>query len=346
MSTESQPLGIAILGTGGIAHAHAAAVLDHELARLVAVYGRNGARAAEMASRFQARGTNRLPDVLDDPAVSAVIVATEPQRHGLAIEAARAGKNVLVEKPLAADLQAADAIVAACRETGVVASSVAQRRFSGWIGFVREQLAEGNLGPLHFIDVAVFFSRGADYWDDEHAWRRETCGGLIVNRLIHAIDLVDHVFGPVRRITAQARPGGPGVPGETQAVVCLEVAEPALVTIRASSAFPRSFGERVHICGDGGSIEILGDEVRTSGNPLTTERRLGRRKHLKAALLGPPRPRRFGGGGLADQVDDFVRAVRDGRPPRVSLEDGRRGLALSLAAHRAYQENRTIEVSE
>jgi UDP-N-acetyl-2-amino-2-deoxyglucuronate dehydrogenase len=141
-------VGFAVLGTGMVADYHRQAILESPGARLVAVGHHDPQRFRELRQRFGVPCLT-LADLLVHPEVDALCITTPSGQHAeQAIAAARAGKHVLVEKPMALTLADADAMIGACERAGVRLGVVLQRRTEPLFRWVREVVVAGDLGAL------------------------------------------------------------------------------------------------------------------------------------------------------------------------------------------------------
>src|SRR5215211_9469482 len=155
-----QELGFAILGAGMVARYHATAIGRIPGARLIAIGRSDPARAEETAAQFG------VPCLVDEAAllargdVDAVCICTPSGLHAQqAIAAARAGKHVLVEKPLALTLADADAMIAACTQAGVRLGVALQRRTEPEFQRVHAAIAAGQLGRLALGSINMPYLR-------------------------------------------------------------------------------------------------------------------------------------------------------------------------------------------
>jgi predicted dehydrogenase len=190
-----------LLGTGRwAADTHAVALADAPQAELVAVWGRDPAKAADLAQRHGARAYEDVDALLD--AVDAVAVALPPDVQApLAARAARAGKHLLLDKPLALDVASADEVVAAAEATGVASVIFFTRRFqpepAAWLA---DAVAAGGWGAGRATLLAALGpdQLAASPWRDEH-------GGLW-DLGPHALSLLLPALGPVTDVLAADGP--------------------------------------------------------------------------------------------------------------------------------------------
>ncbi|WP_338899635.1 Gfo/Idh/MocA family oxidoreductase [Streptomyces sp. TG1A-60] len=208
MPSPRPPYRVAIIGTGGIAHAHAAALTElSERARLVAVADVDPTRAAEFADRFS------VPHVFSDPQallesgkIDLVHICTPPQTHApLAAMAMRAGVTALVEKPTALSLREMDHLAAVQEQTGSKVLTVFQHRYGAAAVRLRRLVAAGVLGRPLVATCETLWYRSDEYFDVPWRGRWDVeGGGPTMGHGIHQFDLMLSVLGPWSLITALA----------------------------------------------------------------------------------------------------------------------------------------------
>ncbi|HEY3229288.1 MAG TPA: Gfo/Idh/MocA family oxidoreductase, partial [Roseiflexaceae bacterium] len=198
-------LGFGIVGAGMVARYHATAIGRIAGARLVAVCRADAARAPEAEARFGVPCETSYEALLARPDVDVVCICTPSGQHAAqAIAAARAGKHILVEKPMALTLADADAMIAARRTAGVLLAVALQRRSDPVYHSVRAAIEDGALGRLTLGAVGVPYMRPQSYYDSA-AWRGTWAldgGGALMNQGIHLLDLLLWYMGDVVEVQA------------------------------------------------------------------------------------------------------------------------------------------------
>jgi len=324
-------LRVGLLGCGGIAARHAGAIESlSEQMQLVACCGRDTTRTETFANRFGTLAYSSLQHMLDSARLDLLIVALPPFAHAGQVEAAaRAGVHLLVEKPIALDMERAEAMVAAAGASKVVAACGFMYRFGDAVRRWDDITAAGEAGRIglftgHFHCNALH----ADWWRE-----RGKSGGQMVEQLIHIVDLVRHQLG-----------------------------EPKCVYARAGNFFHR---EVTAYDSDDVSAMLLGyDDGRlgvlnatngavpgqwNKGWQLIAERMTGRFTGWNSALLTRTAPAESSE-RIDTETDVFVRqladvaeAIQQRRAPSVPLADGARTLRIALAARRSAE--RHCEIS-
>lgn len=321
--------------------------------------GRDEARTAAFAAEYGARPTTDLADGLNDPEVQAVILCTPHPLHAdAAVLAARAGKHVLVEKPLAVTLRDADRMIAAAREAGVRLGVVSQRRLYGPVARVKEAILAGKVGRPVLGTLSLLGWRGPQYYAMD-PWRGTWAGeggGVLVNQAVHGLDLLQWFMGPVLEVSgAWANLNHPGIEVEDTAVATLRFAGGGLGSVVVSnSQNPGQWG-RLHIFGengagvgvqtDGGSSFVAGmsQAVEPPVNDLWT---VPGEAHLLPLWQAQDRERAAHQDVMTHyhrlQLADFIGAVREDREPLVSGEEGRKTVELIEAVYRAGRTRQAV----
>lgn len=336
-ATES--LGFAILGAGMIAdyYRQAIAANAEKGARLVAIGHYNPARFDEISERFGAP-CRSLEDVLADPAVDAVCIATPSGEHAQqAIAAANAGKHVLVEKPMALSLADADAIIAACRENDVRLGVTLQRRVEPLFRRVHDAIHNGDLGEITLAAVTMPYLRGEAYYaqaDWRGTWALDG-GGVLMNQGIHIIDLLVWFLGDPVEVKSFASTGRRTVEVENTAAAVLRFGSGALASLTGTITTAPGFPHRIEIYGTNGAIQIEGEAVLrwSLADPSkgTVEPWPVATGQVDAGMAADPRG--IAASGHIAILGDLIDAIRAGREPAIDGAEGRRSLATVLAVY-------------
>lgn len=335
---------IAIIGTGAVAVHHGLAIEQVPRAQLQGVASRTPEKARAFAERFKTRVYGSADEVFKDPAVQLVILCTYPDSHyQLASAAARRGKHLLVEKPLATTAETGMAIVEECRKAGVTLAVVSQKRFADGPVFLKKAVTEGRLGKLLQADAYMKWYREPAYYarPGKGGWDVEG-GGAIINQAIHQVDLLRYIAGPVRSVRCMWQLGGlHAIPSEDSACVLMRYANGATGVIQASTALYPGFPDRLELHGTKGSVVTEGDflkfwEVRQSEQPPA--------ELFKQAGVGASKPMDIPVEPFRRQLENVIDAVEKGTRPLVSGEEGLETLRLVMSMYQSAREDRDVEV--
>lgn len=349
-----------IVGPGKVAQLHADALARIPSARLVAVAGRNEGRAAALAAPHEARVDPSLEAMIERGGVDAVILCTPHPLHAeQGVAAARAGLHVVVEKPMALDPDDAERMIAAAAESGVVLSVISQRRWYEPVRRVKDAIDGGRIGAPGLASVEVLGWRGPEYYAMD-AWRGSVAGeggGVLVNQAVHQLDLAVWFLGPATEVDGWvANVNHPEIEVEDSAVAIVRFARGTLATIIASNSQRPGLYARIHVHGasgasvgvetDGGSVFVAGLSLPSlARNDLWTipgeedqpERWLDADRAALAAVDVASHHHEL-------QLRDVAAAIRDGRPPAVTGEDGLRTVELMAAVYRAAREGQRVQL--
>lgn len=202
MSAQDK-VAIAVIGAGFICDYHVAGIRAAGTGEVTTLVGRNRDRTARRASDLGiAQVSTDHKQVLDDPSIDAVVIATPDVTHKpLAIQALAANKSVLLQKPMAMSSEECRIIVeAASRSTGRLSVSF-MHRYLPEVRWLRDRLREGEFGKLHAIRLhnATPGAGWADWFFDP----AKVAGGVVMQLGVHGIDLVQHLFGSITEVSAR-----------------------------------------------------------------------------------------------------------------------------------------------
>jgi UDP-N-acetyl-2-amino-2-deoxyglucuronate dehydrogenase len=333
-----------IVGAGTVARYHAQAIADAPGARLVAVCRGDARRAAEAAAEFGVPCEASDEALLARPDVDAVCVTTPSGQHAAqTTAAARAGKHVLVEKPMALSVADADAMIAACRAAGVRLGVALQRRTEPCYRDLRAAITAGELGRLVLGSTTVPYMRTPAYYESA-GWRgtrAQDGGGALMNQGIHLADLLLWLMGDVEEVHAHAATLAHRVEVEDCLAASFLFASGAMGTLLATTAAAPGFPHRVEVYGTTGGVQIEGERVvrwEAGGKSVSAD-------PATAAAGAGASPTGISTTGHTRIVSDFVAAIREGRPALVTGEEGRRSLAFVLAVYESARTGRPVRLS-
>ncbi len=334
--------GFGIVGCGMIASFAARAISEIPGAGLVATLSRSESNARRTADPYDAAPYTDLEAFLGADGLDVVYVSSPSGSHAdYAVPSARAGKHVIVEKPIEITLPRARAIVDACEEAGVKLGVIFQSRFADASGVLKKAVDQGRFGRLTLGDAYVKWYRNQAYYD-EGGWkgtRRMDGGGALINQAIHAVDLLQWFMGPVEEVTALCSTlAHERIDVEDTAVAALRFANGSLgVIVGATSAYP-GFLKRIEISGSRGSAILEEDNITFwHFDPPAAEDRAILKRHGKAASTqgGASDPAGISHVGHRRQFEDFLDAIASDRSPLVDGREGMKSLEIILAIYRS-----------
>lgn len=347
-------LGCAIVGCGMIARFHARALAEVPGTRLVALVGRQEASAAKMRDELglACDVSADLEAVLRRQDVDLVIITTPSGAHlEPAVAAARAGKHVVVEKPLEVTRERCDRIIDACDQHRVKLCTIFPSRFGDANVELKRAVTAGRFGRLTLGETTCKWWRPQSYYD-EGGWKGTQAldgGGALMNQAIHNVDLLLWMMGPVTHVSGlTATLAHERIEVEDTAVACLRFKNGALGVLQAATSVWPGLPKTIAIHGARGSAVIEQDDLlRWEFEPPLPEDDSIRQRFAQrtGASGGSSNPAAISHQGHARQLTDFVRAITEGREPLVDGREGRRAVELILAIYESNATGRTVELA-
>jgi UDP-N-acetyl-2-amino-2-deoxyglucuronate dehydrogenase len=351
---------IAILGCGKVAHLHAQAVQNLPNASLAAVWSRTKQTAVDFARQYKTRPFETISEMAEKVQIDLAIVCTpHPFHREPAIEAATAGVHVLVEKPLASILEDSDAIIEACKNSGVKLGVISQRRWYAPVIRVKKAIDAGKIGKPVFGTINMLGWRDKNYYDAD-AWRgtwKMEGGGVLVNQAPHQLDLllwymgeIDEVYGVWKNLNH------PYIEVEDTALAIVKFKNGGIGNIIVSNSQKPGIYGKVHVHGENGAsvgVQTDGGAMFVAGmstvleppvNDLWTvqgeEKLLAKWIKKDTEFFKSIDPTVF---YMERQIEDFLEALETNREPLVTGEDGRRTVELFTAIYQSTRDNRPVK---
>ena len=334
---------VGMIGTGAIAHKHAQAYRNIGF-RLTVCTNTNAASGRRFAGQYGAEFVESYEDVCRHPDVDYVDVCTFPDFRLQPLElCAKAGKHIQVQKPIATNMPTARAMVETARQAGIQLGVVSQHRFDVSSQFLQRAIPAGRLGKLLQCDCYVKWYRSPEYYARpiKGSWITEG-GGALINQAIHQVDILRWLAGPVRELYAVWQLGAlHKIESEDVVSAVLRYASGATGVIQASTAFWPGYTERTEFHGAKGTAIISGDKLTTWD---VQEDRGEQAPVEKDVLSGSSDPMAISLEPFERQFLDFAEAIRSGRPPLVSGEDGLRALEIVDAIYRSCRTGEKVSL--
>jgi UDP-N-acetyl-2-amino-2-deoxyglucuronate dehydrogenase len=342
----SRQHGFGLVGAGNIAAAHADSIGRLDNARLVAVTSLSRGASERTAAAHGAVAVDSLAELLEMDEIDVVTVCTPSGAHlEPAVQAARAGRHVIVEKPLEVSLERARAIVQAADEAGVKLATVFQGRFPDSMQLVRRTVDEGRLGRIVQADAYVKWYRSQAYYDSGD-WRGTWAidgGGALMNQAIHLADQLLWLAGEVSEVFAYASTlAHERIEVEDTLIATLRFASGALGSLSAATSLWPGQPKQLDLHGVDGTVRVQDDNVTLwqvrSESDEEAARVLARYGGHQSGASADPMHMSFE--NHRRQIADFLAAIDEDRAPQVDGREGMRSLALVDAVYRSVRSGR------
>lgn len=313
---------IGIIGAGRIARVHTRAVAAHPNATFVVVSDPVEEAGTALAQEYGARWTASAEDVIADPEVDAVIICSPTAFHAEQIlAAAKAGKPVLCEKPVAMDVETIDQLEKDLEGLDPVVMIGFNRRFDPSFAQIHDMVSDGTIGKVEQVTI---ISRDPALPSLDYI---ATSGGIFKDMTIHDFDTARFFLGDITSIVAIGQHLDPIMKdtGDYDGVVItLTNAEGATATITNSRHCASGYDQRLEVFGDRGTLNA--DNIRPTTVRLSTDTSTDAQDPYLDFFLT-----RYEAAYSAE-LSEFLSAIESGRAPSPSIADGKKAQLLAEAA--------------
>jgi len=334
-------INFAIVGCGRVAPRHADSIIKIKGAELVAVCDNKRERADKFGRIYKAKIYYSLAELLKDSSIDVVNVCTPSGLHAkMTVMAAKAGKHVICEKPMALKLKDAKKMIDVCMEKKVRLCIVLQNRYNLAMRKFKGVVDSGRLGKLNLASVCVRWFRPDSYYQDDWHGREKTDGGAVMNQSIHHLDALIWLMGMPKSVFAYKGTLGHKIEVEDACVAVFKYKSGAMAVFEGSTIiYPENIEGSVALFGDKGSIKVGG----TALNKIMLWKVKGQLDKEKDFLsLQKKNPESVYGFSHKDVIKDMVEAIKEGRQPNTGQKDGYRCLQLVLAVYESAKKNKEV----
>ena len=333
---------IAVVGCGRIAASHFKAIEAHrDELQLVAVCDTDPATLSAAQERHGVAGYASLAQLLKDAEADVVALCTPSGLHPQqAILAARAGRHVITEKPMATRWSDGLQMVRECDEADVHLLVVKQNRRNTTLQVLKRALEKGRFGRIYMVTLNVFWSRPQSYYDSAK-WRGtwEFDGGALMNQASHYVDLVDWLIGPVESVQAYVATLARNIQVEDTATVGVRWRSGALGSINVTMlTYPRNFEGSITIIGERATARVGGVAVNdiqhwefAEGDP--DDETVRSASYQTSSVYGT---------GHIGYYANAVKVMRGEAEPETDGREGLRSLELLIASYLSARDGRRV----
>lgn len=348
----AKELSFAVVGLGMGRH-HCKAVMDAKGARLAAVCDIDEERLDGAVKDYGCKGYVRYADVLKDKSIDVVNIVTESGKHArMGIQAARAGKHIIMEKPIEVTPTAVKKFEDAVAEAGVKVGCIFQSRMDNCNILLKKAIDKGKMGRLIGAHAHLPWFRLSSYYEGPHGtWRgtwRLDGGGSMMNQGIHTIDLIQWLAGRVESVCGFYRAHNHDIEAEDQAVACLKFENGALGTFYATTCCIPESAQRIYMYGTKGSFSTCGRTLESCemGTPKERERMMNLFSGQKDESAVGRDPMAISSDGHTLIVEDLVKAIRNDREPIIPISSAKHAVEIAYAIYRSARTGKTVHIKD
>jgi len=321
---------VACIGMGWWSDVLADAIKRSGKLTIAACYSRSEEKRQKFASKYGCRAAQSYEEILNDRSIEAIVNTTPNSVHlETTVAAAKAGKHVFLDKPIANTIEDARGLTQACRRAKVVLALGYQRRRESHFRWIKQHI--GEFGKL--VNAESNISRDRLGKIDLNSWRYTAegmPGGVMLQIGIHYTDVLEYLLGPVRAVTGQfVRLVLPGDNPDVASLI-MEHENGALSTLNASYASASEYY----------LMNVYGKE-RTAFYDMASGLRILKRGETKAQAVACVE-----NDTIVEELEEFMRAVRGEIAPEMDGEKSTASLAVILAGIKSAREGRRVEVKE
>lgn len=339
---KNRKIKVALVGCGRIANNHLEAVENHaERMEIVEVCDVNPLALEQAVKRTGAKGFASLGEMLKVSEADIVVLTTPSGLHPeQAIEAARAGKHVMTEKPMATRWHDGLAMVKACDEANVRLFVVMQNRRNATLQLLKRAVEQGRFGKIYAVALNVFWTRPQNYYDSAK-WRGtwEFDGGAFMNQASHYIDLLDWVVGPVESVMAFTGTLARDIEVEDSGVAAIRWRSGAMGTLNVTMlTYPKNMEGSITILGENGTARIGGvavNEVLTweFSEPHEDDEKIESASYETTSVYGFGHPLYY---------DNVIHTLRGEAEAETDGREGLKSLELLIALYLSSRDGKRI----
>ena len=334
----------ALAGCGRIAANHFGAMKKHaENCEITDVCDIDPAALDAAVTLTGARGHRRFSDMLAQSKADVIVLTTPSGMHpAQTIEAARAGFDVMTEKPMATRWSDGLAMVRACDEAGVRLFVVKQNRRNQTLQLLKQAVDKGRFGRIYMVGVNVFWSRPQSYYDSAE-WRGtwEFDGGAFMNQASHYVDLLDWICGPVESVMAYTGTLARNIEVEDTGVAALRWRNGAMGSINVTMlTWPKNFEGSITILGERGSVRIGGlavNEIKhwEFDRPDEMDAHVGDASYATTSVYGFGHPLYY---------HNVISTLRGLAQPETDGREGLKSLELLIAMYLSARDGKRVNL--
>lgn len=351
---QEREIGFGIVGLGMGAH-HAAAIAEAKGAKLVAVCDVDEDRLNRIVERYKVKGYKNYDDLLKDDEVEVINICTPSGMHvDMAIPAVKAGKNIIVEKPVDIKVDKINKLIEVGNKAGVKMGAIFQSRTTPMNKRIKDAIDKGRLGKLIGIHGILPWYRAQSYYQGPHGSWKGTWdmdgGGSLMNQGVHTVDLLQWFGGRVKSVFGAFGVFAHDIEAEDKTVAVLKLENGALGTLTTTTDAYPGLPQILLIHGDKGSIvkeedelkawKIQGDREKEEETEMLSL--YGSREKRGESVSSDPMA--VGSAGHTGIIEDMVQALKNNREPMITIESAKHAVEIVNAIYESGRIGKEVPI--
>ncbi len=344
-------LGFAIIGTGNISTVHINAIKNIENAELKAIMSHDKNRADEFARKYNVKAYYDIDELLKDNNVNVVDIVSYHDLHvKYAMKSAKAGKHVIVEKPIGTNIEGIDELIESCNKNNVKLTVISQHRLDESLVMAKKRLTSGEFGRILFVNVDLISNKSENYYK-ESIWRaskKRAGGGVLMMKAIHLIDVLIWIFGDVESVYGKINNIKKDIEVEDMSSALLKFKNGTIVSLHTTNSAEYSYHFRIMIYGEKKSLMIEQGNI-IEIDSLKEVNNIFKRIKLAAVNRLPikiNKSRKYKLGSIGEQIKLFVDSIIENNDINLpNALDGKKALEVILAIYKSSNNKKEILIN-
>ena len=345
-------IGFGVIGLGMGAY-HASAIIEAKGARLVALCDADEERLNKTNESFKVKAYKNYTDMLNDSEVEVINVCTPSYLHvDMAIPAVKAGKHVIVEKPVDINVEKINMLIEEGKKAGVKMGAIFQSRTTPLNKRIKATIDNGRLGKVIGVHGLLPWFREQSYYQGPHGswkgtWDKDG-GGSLMNQGVHTVDLLQWFGGRVKSVFGAYGVFAHDMGAEDKTVAILKFENGALGTLMTTTCAYPGISQNILIHGDKGTITKEEDQL-TSWK-IKSEREKEEETEM-LNLYGPQEkrgattasdPMAVGASGHTGLIEDIVQCILEDKEPIITIESAKHAVEIVNAIYESGKTGKEI----
>ncbi len=335
---------VALLGCGRISKNHFQALEDHQdNLELVAVCDIDPVIAKNAENAYKVPSFIDLEDMLAAVDFDLLIITTPSGLHsGQTCIAAKRGKHILTEKPMATSWHDGVRMVNVCEENNIQLFVVKQNRLNPTVQALKQAIEQGRFGKIYTIHSNVFWTRPQEYYD-QASWRGtwELDGGALMNQASHYVDLLEWLGGSIESVQAMTATLARSIEAEDTGVLNIRWRNGAIGSMCVSMlTYPKNLEGSITVLGEKGTVRLDGVALNEIKHWDFADDGL---KKIDVEQLGYA-PTSVYGNGHSLYYENVIQTLRGQAKPATDGHSGLKSLELLIASYLSSREGKTVHL--